>query len=32
MRRRWGTPQNFFLAFTNEIEKQLFIKKTFEEF
>ena len=27
MRRRWGTPQNFFLAFIDEVEKQLFIKK-----
>ena len=27
MWRRWGTPQNFFLAFTDELEKQLIIKK-----
>ena len=27
MGRGWGTPQNFFLAFTDELEKQLFIKK-----
>ena len=27
MWRRWGTPQNFFLAFIDELEKQLFIKK-----
>ena len=26
MRRRWGTPQNFCLAFIDELEKQLFIK------
>ena len=26
--RRWGTPQNFCLAFTDEVEKQLLIKKT----
>ena len=25
--RRWGTPPNFFLAFIDELEKQLFIKK-----
>ena len=25
--RRWGKPQNFFLAFINELEKQLIIKK-----
>ena len=24
---RWGTPQNFCLAFIDEFEKQLFIKK-----
>ena len=30
IRRRWGTPLNFFLAFSDELEKQLFIKKTFE--
>ena len=23
-----GTPQNFFLAFTDELEQQMFIKKT----
>ena len=28
MERRWGTPQNFFFAFINELEKQIFIKKT----
>ena len=27
MWRRWGTPQNFCLAFIDELEKQLFIKK-----
>ena len=27
MRRRWGTPQNFCLAFVDEFEKQLFIQK-----
>ena len=27
MWRRWGTPQNFCLAFTDELEKQLSIKK-----
>ena len=26
MWRRWGTPQNFFLAFIDELEKQIFIK------
>ena len=26
MRRRWGTPQNFFLAFTDELEKQILKK------
>ena len=30
MWRRWGTPQNFFLAFINELEKQIIIKKTVE--
>ena len=30
MRRRWGTPQNFFLAFIDELEKQIIIKKTIE--
>ena len=31
IRRRWGTPLNFFLAFSDELEKQLiFIKKTVE--
>ena len=29
MWRRWGTPQNFFLAFIDEFEKQI-IKKTIE--
>ena len=28
MWRRWYTPQNFFLAFIDELEKQLLIKKT----
>ena len=28
MWRRWGTPQNLFLAFTDELEKQLFNTKT----
>ena len=28
--RRWGTPQNFCFAFIDELEKQLFIKKTVE--
>ena len=27
MWRRWHTPQNFFLVFIDELEKQLFIKK-----
>ena len=27
MWRRWGTPQNFCLAFIDELEKQIFIKK-----
>ena len=27
MWRKWGTPQNFFLAFTDELEKQIFTKK-----
>ena len=27
MWRRWGTPQNFFLAFIDELEKQICIKK-----
>ena len=30
MRRRWGTPQNFILAFIDELEKPLFIEKTVE--
>ena len=30
MGRRWGTPQNFFLAFTDELEKQIFIYKNVE--
>ena len=30
MWRRWGKPQNFCLAFVDELEKQLFIKKTVE--
>ena len=25
VKRRWGTPQNFFLAFMAELEKQIFI-------
>ena len=29
MRRRWGTPQNFFLVFI-ELEKQMIIRKTVE--
>ena len=28
--KKWGTPQNFFLAFTDELEKQIIIKKTVE--
>ena len=28
MCKKWGTPQNFCLAFIQEIEKQLFIKTT----
>ena len=27
IRRRWSTPQNFFLAIIDELEKQLIIKK-----
>ena len=27
MWRRWGTPQNFFLPFIDELEKQIIIKK-----
>ena len=30
MWRRWGTPPNFFLAFTDELKKQIIIKKTVE--
>ena len=30
MWRKWGTPQNFFLAFIDELEKQIIIKKTVE--
>ena len=30
MWRRWGTPQNFFLAFIDELEKKKKIKKTAE--
>ena len=30
MRRKWGTLQNFCLAFIDEVEKQLFIKKNVE--
>ena len=28
MCRRWGTPLNFFLAFIDELEKQIIIKQT----
>ena len=28
MLKRWGTPQNFFLPFIDELEKQIIIKKT----
>ena len=28
MWRRWGTPQNFFLAFIDELKKQIICKKT----
>lgn len=30
MLRRWDTPQNFILAFIDELGKQPFIKKTVE--
>ena len=30
MLRRWDTPQNFFLVFIDELEKQIVIKKTVE--
>ena len=30
MRRRWGTPQNFFLAFIDELDEQIIIKKAVE--
>ena len=30
MWRRWSIPQNFFLAFIDELEKQIIIKKTVE--
>ena len=30
MWRRWGTPQIFFLAFIDELEKQIIIRKTVE--
>ena len=30
MWKRRGTPQNFFLAFIDEFEKQIIIKKTVE--
>ena len=30
MRRRWGKLQNYYLTFIDELEKQLFIKKTVE--
>ena len=28
MWRRWGTPQDLFVAFIDELEKQIIIKKT----
>ena len=28
MWRMWGTPKNFFLAFIDELEKQIIIEKT----
>ena len=30
LQKLWGTPQNFFLAFIDELEKQIIIKKTVE--
>ena len=30
MWRIWGPPENLFLEFTDELEKQIFIKKTVE--
>ena len=30
MQRRWGTPQNFCLAFIDELEKNYLLKKTAE--
>ena len=30
MWRRWGTPQNLFLEFIDELEKQIIIIKTVE--
>ena len=30
MWRRWGIPQNFFLAFIDQLGKQIIIKKTVE--
>ena len=30
MLRRWGIPHNFFLAFIDELKKQIIIKKTVE--
>ena len=30
MGRGWGTSQNFFLAFIDELEKQIIVKKTVE--
>ena len=30
MSRRWGKPQNLFLAFIDELEKQIIITKTVE--
>ena len=30
MGRRWGTPQNFFLSFIDELQKQIIIKRTVE--
>ena len=31
MWKRWGTSQNFFLAFLDELEKQIFTKKIVEK-
>ena len=30
MSRRWGTPQNFFIPFIDELEKKIIIQKTAE--